>query len=164
MKTKPQLITYSHQPLAQLLGFQSSFALASKGTLVRSTKLLAHELTHTIQQSGLAKGRHIRVIGSLQFKYLSPREIASKLKQIFLTAELNQTILIFDEADALFGKRTEVKDSHDRYANTDTNYLLEAVSRYGGLVFVVQKDSDEDSKQPIHRSSNLHRLSAFPLS
>ena len=42
----------------------------------------------------------------------------------------------FDEADALFGKRTEIKDAHDRFANTDTNYLLQAIENYTGIVLL----------------------------
>lgn len=159
MKSKPQVITYRDQPLAQLLGFQSSLSLSTKGTVVHSKKLLAHELTHTIQQSGIARGRTIKVIDSQQFKHLSPWQITSKLQQIFLTAELNQTILIFDEADALFGKRTDVKDAHDRFANAETNYLLEAVARFGGLIFITLETNEEDeSRQAIRKFSKLHRL------
>jgi SpoVK/Ycf46/Vps4 family AAA+-type ATPase len=45
-------------------------------------------------------------------------------------------VLLFDEADALFSRRTEVKDAHDRYANTDTNHLLQAVEAYGGVALL----------------------------
>ena len=45
-------------------------------------------------------------------------------------------VLLFDEADALFSRRTEVKDAHDRYANTDTNHLLQAVESYGGVALL----------------------------
>jgi SpoVK/Ycf46/Vps4 family AAA+-type ATPase len=45
-------------------------------------------------------------------------------------------VLLFDEADALFGKRSEVKDSHDRYANIEVGYLLQRMERYGGLAIL----------------------------
>jgi SpoVK/Ycf46/Vps4 family AAA+-type ATPase len=45
-------------------------------------------------------------------------------------------VLLFDEADALFSKRTEVKDAHDRYANTDTSYLLQLLEEYDGIVIL----------------------------
>jgi SpoVK/Ycf46/Vps4 family AAA+-type ATPase len=45
-------------------------------------------------------------------------------------------VLLFDEADALFGKRTEIKDAHDRFANTDTNYLLQAIEAYRGVAIL----------------------------
>jgi SpoVK/Ycf46/Vps4 family AAA+-type ATPase len=44
--------------------------------------------------------------------------------------------LYFDEADALFGKRTDVKDAHDRYANVEVNYLLQKIETYSGLVII----------------------------
>ncbi len=55
-------------------------------------------------------------------------------------------ILFFDEADALFGKRTEVKDAHDRYANLEISYLLERMERFKGLAILAtnrKKDLDE---------------------
>ena len=45
-------------------------------------------------------------------------------------------ILIFDEADALFGKRSKVKDSHDKYASIETSYLLEKIQNYKGIIFI----------------------------
>jgi len=58
------------------------------------------------------------------------------LSRIFDAAENKQWILFFDEADALFGKRTEVKDSHDRYANQEVNYLLQHIENYNGLAIL----------------------------
>jgi SpoVK/Ycf46/Vps4 family AAA+-type ATPase len=55
---------------------------------------------------------------------------------MFDAAEDGGAILFFDEADALFGKRTEVKDSHDRYANIEINYLLQRMESYGGLAIL----------------------------
>ena len=51
-------------------------------------------------------------------------------------AEGGGAILLFDEADALFGKRSEVKDSHDRYANIEVSYLLQRMEEYGGLAIL----------------------------
>src|SRR5439155_13000590 len=55
------------------------------------------------------------------------------LRRIFDAAEEGGAILLFDEADALFGKRSEVKDSHDRYANIEVGYLLQRMEAYRGL-------------------------------
>ena len=52
------------------------------------------------------------------------------------TAEGTGAILFFDEADALFGKRSEVKDAHDRYANLETSYFLEQIENYPGTVVI----------------------------
>jgi SpoVK/Ycf46/Vps4 family AAA+-type ATPase len=67
-------------------------------------------------------------------KYIGETE--KNLNRIFDSAEMQDAVLFFDDADALFGKRTEVKDSHDRYANIDTNYLLQRIEAFQGLVIL----------------------------
>jgi SpoVK/Ycf46/Vps4 family AAA+-type ATPase len=67
-------------------------------------------------------------------KYIGETE--KNLKQVFDAAEESGAILFFDEADALFGKRSEVKDSHDRYANIEVNYLLQRMEDYRGLAIL----------------------------
>ncbi|MCM1983262.1 ATP-binding protein [Lyngbya confervoides] len=67
-------------------------------------------------------------------KYIG--ETAKHLRQIFTRAERMNAVLLFDEADALFSKRTEVKDSHDRYANADTSYLLQLLEEYRGIAIL----------------------------
>jgi hypothetical protein len=63
-------------------------------------------------------------------------ETEKNLKRIFDAAEEGGAILLFDEADALFGKRTEVRDSHDRYANLEVSYLLQRMEAYRGLAIL----------------------------
>ncbi len=58
------------------------------------------------------------------------------LSKIFQEAQTSNAILFFDEADALFGKRTEVSDAHDRYANIETSYLLQKMEEYEGVVML----------------------------
>jgi len=58
------------------------------------------------------------------------------LKRVFDAAEDSSAVLLFDEADALFGKRGEVKDSHDRYANIEVAYLLQRIEAYRGLAIL----------------------------
>lgn len=67
-------------------------------------------------------------------KYIGETE--KNLRRIFAAAEDSRAILFFDEADALFGKRSEVKDSHDRYANVEVSYLLQRIEEHHGLVIV----------------------------
>lgn len=77
-------------------------------------------------------------------KYIGETE--KNLKRIFDAAELSDCILFFDEADALFGKRTDVKDAHDRFANIEISYLLERMERFKGLAILAtnrRKDLDE---------------------
>jgi ATPase family associated with various cellular activities (AAA) len=64
-------------------------------------------------------------------KYIGETE--RNLRRVFDAAEEGGALLFFDEADALFGKRSEVKDSHDRYANIEVNYLLQRMEEYGGV-------------------------------
>jgi AAA+ superfamily predicted ATPase len=67
-------------------------------------------------------------------KYIGETE--KNLGQIFHEAETSNAILFFDEADALFGKRTQVSDAHDRYANIETSYLLQKMEEYEGEVIL----------------------------
>jgi hypothetical protein len=70
-------------------------------------------------------------LSSVVSKYIGETE--ANLRRVFDTAEESGAILLFDEADALFGKRSEVKDSHDRYANIEVSYLLQRMEEYRGL-------------------------------
>jgi AAA+ superfamily predicted ATPase len=63
-------------------------------------------------------------------------ETEKNLAQVFAAAEASNVLLFFDEADALFGRRSEVSDSHDRYANIEVAYLLQRLERYEGLVLM----------------------------
>lgn len=67
-------------------------------------------------------------------KYIGETE--KNLSKIFKEAETSNAILFFDEADALFGKRSEVKDAHDRYANIEIGYLLQRMEEYEGVVIL----------------------------
>jgi AAA+ superfamily predicted ATPase len=63
-------------------------------------------------------------------------ETSQNLEQILSKAVHMDVVLLFDEADALFGKRTEIRDAHDRFANTDTGYLLQAIENYQGIALL----------------------------
>jgi SpoVK/Ycf46/Vps4 family AAA+-type ATPase len=67
-------------------------------------------------------------------KYIGETE--ANLRRVFDAAEDNGAILLFDEADSLFGARSEVKDSHDRYANIEVSYLLQRMEAYRGLAIL----------------------------
>ncbi len=84
-------------------------------------------------------------------KYIGETE--KNLAQIFTEAETSNAILFFDEADALFGKRSEVKDAHDRYANIETAYLLQRLEEYDGIVILatnLRKNMDEAFVRRLH--------------
>jgi adenylate kinase family enzyme len=84
-------------------------------------------------------------------KYIGETE--KNLARIFAEAETSNAILFFDEADALFGKRSEVKDSHDRYANLEIAYLLQRMEEYEGVVILatnLRKNMDDAFVRRIH--------------
>lgn len=73
-------------------------------------------------------------IASVASKYIGETE--KNLAELFGRAEHAEVVLLFDEADALFGRRTEQKDAHDRYANQQTNYLLQRIESFDGIVLM----------------------------
>jgi hypothetical protein len=73
-------------------------------------------------------------------KYIGETE--KNLRRIFDAAECGGAVLLFDEADALFGKRSEVRDSHDRYANIEVSYLLQRMETYRGLAILTTNLKD----------------------
>jgi SpoVK/Ycf46/Vps4 family AAA+-type ATPase len=84
-------------------------------------------------------------------KYIGETE--KNLSRIFAEAATSNAILFFDEADALFGKRSEVRDSHDRYANIEISYLLQRMEEYEGVVILasnLRKNMDEAFVRRIH--------------
>lgn len=73
-------------------------------------------------------------LSAITSKYIGETE--KNLDRIFSQAENLNSILLFDEADALFGKRTEVKDAHDKYANAAIAYLLQKIQQHKGTVII----------------------------
>ena len=90
-----------------------------------AAEVLAHELDLDLYRIDLS---------AVVSKYIGETE--KNLKQVFDAAEEGGVLLLFDEADALFGKRGEVKDSHDRYANIEVGYLLQRMEAYQGLAIL----------------------------
>lgn len=83
-------------------------------------------------------------LSQLVDKYIGETE--KKLDQVFTYAQKSNVVLFFDEADALFGKRSEVKDSKDKYANTEVSYILQRIEQYDGMVILATnlvKNMDE---------------------
>jgi SpoVK/Ycf46/Vps4 family AAA+-type ATPase len=84
-------------------------------------------------------------------KYIGETE--KNLDKIFSEARESNGILFFDEADSIFGKRSEVKDAHDRYANIETGYLLQKMEEYDGIVILatnLRKNLDEAFVRRMH--------------
>ena len=90
-------------------------------------------------------------LSSVVSKYIGETE--KNLEQIFDAASAGNMVLFFDEADALFGKRSEVKDARDRYANIEVSYLLQRLEAYDGVVVMAtnfEKNVDEAFLRRIH--------------
>jgi hypothetical protein len=107
------------------LGISALFSGASGTGKTLAAEVLARELEldlYRIDLSGVVS------------KYIGETE--KNLKQVFDAAEEGGVLLLFDEADALFGKRSEVKDSHDRYANIEVGYLLQRMENFQGLAIL----------------------------
>jgi hypothetical protein len=107
------------------LGISALFAGASGTGKTMAAEMLASELRLDLYRIDLS---------AVVSKYIGETE--KNLRRVFDAAEDGGAILLFDEADALFGKRSEVKDSHDRYANIEISYLLQRMEAYRGLVIL----------------------------
>jgi hypothetical protein len=107
------------------LGIAALFAGASGTGKTLAAEVLARELQLDLYRIDLSQ---------VVSKYIGETE--KNLRRVFTAAEAGGAILLFDEADALFGKRSEVKDSHDRYANIEVSYLLQRMEAYRGLAIL----------------------------
>jgi SpoVK/Ycf46/Vps4 family AAA+-type ATPase len=82
----------------------------------------------------LDRNLYVVDLSSVVSKYIGETE--KNLEALFDAAERADAVLLFDEADALFGKRTDVQDSHDRYANQEIAYLMKRIAAFEGLAIV----------------------------
>ena len=107
------------------LGICALFAGASGTGKTMAAEVLANELRLDLYRIDLSQ---------VVSKYIGETE--KNLRRVFDAAEEGGAVLLFDEADALFGKRSEVQDSHDRYANIEISYLLQRMEAYRGLAIL----------------------------
>ncbi len=107
------------------LGISALFAGESGTGKTMAAEVIANDLKLDLYRIDLS---------SVVSKYIGETE--KNLRKLFDAAENGGAILFFDEADALFGKRSEVKDAHDRYANIEINYLLQRMEQYRGLAIL----------------------------
>ncbi|WP_072621092.1 ATP-binding protein [Spirulina major] len=113
------------------LGLSVLFAGASGTGKTTAAEILANELHLDLFRIDLS---------AVMSKFIGETE--KNLRRIFDAAEVGGAILLFDEADALFGKRTQVKDSHDRHANIEVSYLLQRMETYQGLAILTTNLKD----------------------
>ncbi|MBD2773379.1 ATP-binding protein [Iningainema tapete] len=114
-----------HRQMNRGLGISALFAGESGTGKTMAAEVIANDLQLNLYRIDLS---------AVVSKYIGETE--KNLRRLFDAAEDGGAILFFDEADALFGKRSEVKDSHDRYANIEINYLLQRMEAYRGLAIL----------------------------
>jgi SpoVK/Ycf46/Vps4 family AAA+-type ATPase len=131
------------------LGINALFAGESGTGKTMAAEVIANELKLDLYRIDLS---------AVVNKYIGETE--KNLRKLFDAAEDSGAILFFDEADALFGKRSEVKDSHDRYANIEVNYLLQRMESYRGLAILATNQKNYLDKAFVRR---LRFIVNFPF-
>lgn len=128
--------------LSRSRGLNILFAGPSGTGKTMAAEIMANELGLDLYRIDLS---------AIVSKYIGETE--KNLDRIFREGQSSNAILFFDEADALFGKRSEVRDSHDRYANIEVAYLLQKMEEYDGVVIMatnLRKNMDEAFARRMH--------------
>jgi SpoVK/Ycf46/Vps4 family AAA+-type ATPase len=131
------------------LGISALFSGPSGTGKTLAAEVLADELKLDLYRIDLSQ---------VVSKYIGETE--KNLRRVFEAAESGGAILFFDEADALFGKRSEVKDSHDRYANIEVSYLLQRMEAYHGLAILTTNQPEAIDPAFLRR---LRFIVTFPF-
>src|SRR6185312_5093877 len=131
------------------LGVSALFTGLSGTGKTMAAEVLARELRLDLYRIDLS---------AVVSKYIGETE--KNLKVVFDAAEEGGVVLLFDEADALFGKRSEVRDSHDRYANIEVSYLLQRMEAYRGLAILTTNMRDALDSAFLRR---LRFVVSFPF-
>jgi hypothetical protein len=134
---------------ARGLGISALFEGPSGTGKTMAAEVLARELDLDLYRIDLSQ---------VVSKYIGETE--KNLRRVFDAADTGGVVLLFDEADALFGKRTAVKDSHDRYANIEISYLLQRMEAYRGLAILTTNARDAVDDAFMRR---IRFLVSFPF-
>jgi hypothetical protein len=134
---------------ARGLGITAMFAGESGTGKTLAAEVLASELGLDLYRIDLS---------AVVSKYIGETE--KNLRRVFQAAEQGSAVLLFDEADALFGKRTEVRDSHDRFANIEVSYLLQRMEAYRGLAILTTNQREALDNAFVRR---LRFIVEFPF-
>jgi hypothetical protein len=152
VQVRQQAQVYDNWGFARLtrgVGVTALFAGPSGVGKTLAAEVLAHELCLDIYRIDLSQ---------VVSKYIGETE--KNLRRVFDAADGGGVVLLFDEADALFGKRTEVHDSHDRYANIEVSYLLQRMESYRGLAILTTNFKDAIDQAFVRR---LRFIVKFPF-
>ena len=125
-RTRTRLLkSAAGRPHLKRTGSRVHFAGPDRAALLAAAQELAAELNVRLKRVDLS---------AVISKYIGETE--KNLRKVFAVAERAEAILFFDEADALFGRRSEVKDAHDRYANQEVACLLQRLEEFDGVVIL----------------------------
>lgn len=155
----PESLRFKSRHYHALVRHLSTPNQAQGGTVLTFTGVPRRELGSAAAQFATALDRQLYRIdlGRVVSRYIGETE--KRLDQLFADAAASDSVLLFDEADALFGERTGVKDAHDRYANLDIDYLLQRIEQSGGLAIL----ATNHPRPPRRRTRGAtHVLVKFP--
>ena len=125
----PDVVREQLRGVAKLNTSSSSSRAVVLSGAAEETAAAAEAMAHDMGKSLLRVD-----LAAVVSKYIGETE--KNLDRVFEAARESGAVLLFDEADALFGSRSEVKGSHDRYANIEVNYLLQRIEEFGGVVIL----------------------------
>jgi hypothetical protein len=128
------------RPRCAAKGVRILFPGKDRSRRLVAAQILAHNLGKDLYRVDLS---------AVVSEYIGETE--ENLGRVFNAAKNIHAVLFFDETDALFGKRTDVKDSHDRYANTEINYLLRRSEKYAGLTILATTNRTRIDKRLLRR-------------
>ncbi|RJR17837.1 MAG: ATP-binding protein [Nitrospiraceae bacterium] len=155
----PQIVKYGSNGFDELIkrfrtssrnAFPILFAGYSEDLKTLAADIIGVELNLDLYRANLS---------SLVNKHTGETE--KNLDRVFSEAAEGNAIILLDEADTLFGKRTEIKDTHDRYANLEVTYLLQRIENYNGIVILSTKHSNTIDEALIRR---MRYVVKFPSS
>jgi SpoVK/Ycf46/Vps4 family AAA+-type ATPase len=160
LKNIPQIVRYGSNGFDDLIkrfrtssrnAFPVLFTGPSEDSKTVAADIISVELNLDIYRASLS---------SLISKHIGETE--KNLDRVFREAAESSAVIFLDEADALFGKRSEIKDSHDRYANIEVTYLLQRIENYSGIVILSTRHSNTIDEALIRRMRYVVKF--FPSS
>jgi SpoVK/Ycf46/Vps4 family AAA+-type ATPase len=150
--------------VAETLGYRVDRIPESHRAILRKFAARLRRCAHVLILGGSKKARSAPVqfiasklglslccidLAAVVSKHLDQTE--KNLRQLFDEAKNGGTILFFDEADAMFGKRSKIKDSHDRYANIEVNYLLQRLDQFEGIAILASRGRENFDAHSLRR-------------
>lgn len=140
---RPGSVRYKDPAFEEALLSMRRGAIVTQPTMLVFTGLPKAHLEAEARQVALRLGRPLTRLDLAQVVGKFIGETEKNLDQVLRAAEASGAVLLFDEADALFGGRTDVKDSHDRLANLETSYLLMRLGQFRGLIVITSNSAAE---------------------